>query len=109
MLGLNPTDGQIAQRMITTTDVLPGFEIDSVLGPVEGVVEMGFTSSSFGGLKLVKGGELENMLFAAKQELAKAAFTAGANAVIAFRYAVLGRELEKSVIAYGTAVKCRKT
>jgi uncharacterized protein YbjQ (UPF0145 family) len=108
MLGLNKSDSQIAQSMITATDNLIGFDITSIMGPVEGVVEKSFTAISVGSIGMVDGGGLEEMLFDAKQKLAHAASELGANAVVVFRYTVIGRNLEKSVIAYGTAVKCQK-
>jgi len=108
MLGLNRIDSQIGQNMITTTDELIGFNITSIMGPVEGVVEKSFMAMSVGSVGVVKGGELEEMIFDAKQKLARAASERGADAVIAFRYEVACRDLEKSVVAYGTAVTCQK-
>jgi len=108
MLGLNKLDSQIAQNMITGSDSLIGFDITNIMGPVEGVVEKSFVAMSVGSIGVVDGGGLEEMLFDAKQKLARAASEVGANAVVAFRYTVIGRNLEKSVVAYGTAVKCQK-
>ena len=108
MLGLSRTESQISQNMITTGDTLVGFDITGMLGPVEGIVEKSFAAMSVGGMGVVQGGELGNMLFDAKQQLAQAASERGANAVVGFRCAILGRNLEKSVLVYGTAVKCQK-
>lgn len=94
--------------MITTAETLTGYETISMLGTVEGVIEKGFASVSVSGFGLVKGGGLAELVEDAKSLLARAAAEKGADAVIAFRYVVSGRELEKSVVAYGTAVKCKK-
>ncbi|MDP9039191.1 MAG: heavy metal-binding domain-containing protein [Acidobacteriota bacterium] len=94
--------------MITTAETLIGFEIVQLMGTVEGVIELGFSAVSVGGVGVVNGGGLENMLFEAKQLLAQMASQRGANAVIGFRYALTGRNLEKSVVAYGTAVNVKK-
>ena len=94
--------------MITTADALIGFEITSSLGPIEAVIEKSFAGISVQGVGFIQGGGLSEMLFEAKQLLAKEASVMGAGSVIACRYALVGRELEKSVIAYGTAVKCRR-
>lgn len=108
MLGLNKLDSQIAQNMITSADNLTGFEITSVMGPIEGIAEKSLTAMSVGSIGVVGGGGLDELLFEAKQRLARAASEAGANGVIAFRYAMSSRDLEKSVVAYGTAVKCER-
>jgi uncharacterized protein YbjQ (UPF0145 family) len=108
MLGLSRNDSQIAQTMITTADVLVGFEVTHMMGTVEAVVEKSFKAMSVGGFGIVSGGELAEMIFDAKEQLARAASDKGADAIIVFRYAVTSRELEKSVVAYGTAVKCHR-
>jgi uncharacterized protein YbjQ (UPF0145 family) len=108
MLGLNRNDSAIAQSMITSADTLTNFSVTSMIGPVEGIVERSFKSMSVGGIGVVSGGGLSEMVFEAKELLAREASDKGAHAVIGFRYAIASRELEKSVIAYGTAVKCQK-
>ncbi len=108
MLGLSRQDGQILTRLITTTGSLHGYEIIEVLGPVEGCAEKGFTSMKIAGVGAVDGGGLDELVFDAKMKLATAALEKGANAVVGYRYAFAARELEKSVVAYGTAVRCRK-
>lgn len=108
MLGLSTDNGQIPTHLISTTASLPGYEVIEILGPVEGCAEKSFTSMKVVGLGMVDGGGLDQLLFDAKMKLASAASEKGANAVIGFRYAFAARELEKSVVAYGTAVRCRK-
>jgi uncharacterized protein YbjQ (UPF0145 family) len=44
----------------------------------------------------------------ARGRLARAGAELGANAIVGFTYALVGREVEKSAAAYGTAVLCRK-
>jgi uncharacterized protein YbjQ (UPF0145 family) len=79
-----------------------------MVGPVEAVVEKSFRSVAVGGIGVITGGGLDEMMFAAKEQLARAASDKGADGIIVFRYSIAGRELEKSVIAYGTAVKCQR-
>jgi uncharacterized protein YbjQ (UPF0145 family) len=95
--------------MITSADNIINFEISSMMGPVEGIVEKSFKAMAVGGIGIVSGGGLEEMIYEAKERLARAASEKGANAVIALRFAIASRELEKSVVAYGTAVKCQKS
>ena len=108
MLGLSRNVANISVSMITTSETITGFEVVQVLGIVEGIVEKSFRAVAVGGIGLVEGGELDNMLFDAKEALLQVASDRGANAVIALRYAITSRDLEKSVVAYGTAVKCRR-
>ena len=98
----------LAQKMITTAETLTGYDIASMLGPVEGIVEKGFSAVSVEGFGIVRGGGLDQLVQNAKDLVARAAAERGADAVVALRYVVSGRELEKSVVAYGTAVKCKK-
>lgn len=93
--------------MITTSECLIGFEITSMLGAVEGLVERSFRSVAVGGVGFVQGGESGNMLSEAKEQMIQAATDRGANAIVGFRYALMARELEKCVVAYGTAVFVR--
>jgi uncharacterized protein YbjQ (UPF0145 family) len=95
--------------MIATTEGIFGYAIKASLGPVEAVIEKGFSRASISGLGVVDGGGLSDMVFDAKQELAVAAHELGANAIVCFRYTISGRELEKSLIAYGTAVHVERT
>jgi uncharacterized protein YbjQ (UPF0145 family) len=108
MLGLNLSEARISEGLVTTAESLPGFEILSVLGIVEGVFEDSFSAVGIGGIGFEKGGEMDRLLNAAKEKLSLAAASIGANAIIGFRYEIMGRHVEKSALAYGTAVKCRR-
>jgi uncharacterized protein YbjQ (UPF0145 family) len=110
MLGLNQKQPAwpLAKRMITTAESLPGAEIEDVLGVAEGIAESSLKSVSFGGVGLSEGGGMDRLVVEARERLAQVAADMGADAVVAFRYAVVGREFEKSVLAYGTAVRIRK-
>lgn len=108
MLGLNTMDDYVSGSMISTGDSMPGYEIEASLGIVEGLSERSFPAVGIGGVGVFKGGDLDKLFEEAKRQAAHQAGQLGANAIIAFRYAVMGREVEKSVLAYGTAVKCRR-
>ncbi len=108
MLGLTRDVSEIPRSMVTTTESIAGFEITTTLGTVEGLVERSFKSMSIGSIGVVQGGELSSMLSDAKRQMEQAAADRGANAIVAVRYELGARDLEKSVVAYGTAVKCRK-
>ncbi len=101
MLGLTRDVSEIPRGMVTTTESIPGFEITTTLGIVEGIVERSFIS-------VVQGGELSSMLSEAKRQMEQAASDRRASAIVAVRYEVTARDLEKSVVAYGTAVRCQK-
>ena len=94
--------------MITCADSLAGFEITSVLGVAEGVVEKSFPALGIEQVGLYTGGGLDEMVEEAKRALARVARDMGADAIIGLRYQIMGRNVEKSALAYGTAVKCRK-
>ena len=68
--------------MITTGENIVGYEIVSMLGVIEAFAEKGFKSMAVAGVGIVGGGELESLLFDAKDRLARSAFEVGANAVI---------------------------
>lgn len=108
MLGLNLNESRISGSMITTAETLAGFEILSTIGIVEGVSEGSFPAISVAGIGISKGGDLDRLLDAAREQLIMVASTIGADPIVGFRYQVMGRDLERSAIAYGTAVKCRK-
>ncbi len=82
MLGLSRNDSTSAHRMITTSDVLTGFEITAMLGTVEGVAEIGFTALSLSHASVEGGGKLDELVYSAKEQLARAAFGIGANDVV---------------------------
>lgn len=104
--------------LIVTTNDIPGYVIEEVLGEAFGLtVRSRHVGSNIGaGLKSLVGGELKGitkMLHDSREEalerLAEEATSKGANAVVAFRfetneYAATGTE----ICAYGTAVRVRK-
>ncbi len=94
--------------MITSAETLSGFEVVEVLGVVEGVAEGSFPVIGIGNVGIEKGGGMDALLHDAKTQLARVGYEKGANAVVAFRYQIVGRHTEKSVVAYGTAVRCKK-
>jgi uncharacterized protein YbjQ (UPF0145 family) len=108
MIGLNLNEPSIPSHMITTSTTLPGFEIARVFGIVEGVSERSFPAVGVGGVGIYKGGEMDALMREARERLSHAAAELGANAVVGFTYVLVGREVEKSAAAYGTAVYCKK-
>ncbi len=98
----------IRSRMMTTESSLPGFKIETNLGPVGSTAERSMAGIALPHLEIHAGGKLEELVGVATRNLADAADVLGANAVIGLRYAITGRDYEKSVLAYGTAVVCRK-
>ena len=104
--------------LIATTNEVPGYEIDEVLGEVFGLtVRSRNIGSQFGaGLKSLVGGELKGMtkqLVEGRQHaierLTDEAEAKGANAVVAMRFdaSELGGSWTE-ICAYGTAVRVRK-
>jgi uncharacterized protein YbjQ (UPF0145 family) len=104
--------------IIATTNDLPGYEIEEVLGEVFGLtVRSRNIGSQFGaGLKSLVGGELKGMtkMLAegrehATERLVEEAEAKGANAVLAFRFdtSELGSTWTE-ICAYGTAVRAKK-
>ena len=104
--------------LITTTNDLPGHEIDEIYGEVFGLtVRSRNVGSQLGAsLKSMVGGELKGMtkMLAegrehATQRLVEEAEAKGANAVVAFRFdtSELGSTWTE-ICAYGTAVRARK-
>lgn len=102
-----PIVKEIRPRMMTSCDLVPGYDIVELVGLVEAVVERGFSAASFHGIGAVQGGGLSEMIEDARFALAKLAAERGANAVVGVRYEIAGRELEKCVLAYGSAVICK--
>jgi len=94
--------------MMTTGDSIPFAEISEIIGLVDGIAEAGMGSVSVGGITLAQGGGLAELVAAARAALAQSAGNVGAEAVIGLRITITGRALEKSVVAYGTAVRLRK-
>jgi uncharacterized protein YbjQ (UPF0145 family) len=104
--------------IITTTNELPGYEIEEVYGQVFGLtVRSRHLGSQIGAnLKSLVGGELRGMtkMLAqgrsdAQERLVDEAQSKGANAVVAFRFDTsdLG-SMWTEICAYGTAVRARR-
>jgi uncharacterized protein YbjQ (UPF0145 family) len=104
--------------LITTTNDLPGYEIEEVLGEVFGLtVRSRNVGSQIGaGLKSIMGGELRGMTKALVESRAQViqrmvdeAEARGGNAVLAMRFdtSEMGGTWTE-ICAYGTAVRVRK-
>jgi uncharacterized protein YbjQ (UPF0145 family) len=104
--------------LITTTNDLPGYEIEEVLGEVFGLtVRSRHVGSQIGaGLKSIMGGELRGMTKALTESRAQViermvdeAEARGGNAVLAMRFdtSEMGGTWTE-ICAYGTAVRVRK-
>ena len=104
--------------LITTTNDLPGYEVEEVLGEVFGLtVRSRHVGSQIGaGLKSLVGGELKGMtkaLVDSREQvidrLTEEAQSRGGNAVLAMRFdtSEMGGTWTE-ICAYGTAVRVRK-
>jgi uncharacterized protein YbjQ (UPF0145 family) len=104
--------------LIVTTNDLPGYRIDEVLGEIFGLtVRSRNAFSQMGaGLKSILGGELRGMTTAltdsrnqVMQRLIDEATTRGANAILAMRFdtSEMGG-VWTEICAYGTAVRVTK-
>ena len=104
--------------LIVTTNDLPGYRVDEVLGEVFGLtVRSRNAFSQMGaGLKSILGGELRGMTTAltasrnqVMQRLIDEATTRGANAILAMRFdtSEMGG-VWTEICAYGTAVRVTK-
>jgi len=105
--------------LITTTNDVPGYEVEEVLGEVFGLtVRSRNVGSQIGaGLKSLVGGELKGMTKALAdsreqviERLTEEAQKRGGNAVLAMRFdtSEMGGTWTE-ICAYGTAVRVRKT
>jgi uncharacterized protein YbjQ (UPF0145 family) len=101
--------------IITTTNDLPGYEIDEVLGEVFGVMtrSRNLVSNMGAGFKSIVGGEIgaytklvSDSRTQAVERMKQAAVDKGANAVLMFRFdtSEIGGTMNE-VAAYGTAVR----
>jgi uncharacterized protein YbjQ (UPF0145 family) len=104
--------------IIATTNDLPGYEIEEVMGEVFGLtVRSRNIGSQIGAsLKSLAGGELKGMTKMlvegrehATERVVEEAESKGANAILAFRFdtSELGTTWTE-ICAYGTAVRARK-
>ena len=104
--------------IITTTNDLPGYEVEEVLGEVFGLtVRSRNVGSQLGaGLKALVGGELKGMTKALAdsraqviERLTEEAQSRGGNAILAMRFdtSEMGGTWTE-ICAYGTAVRVRK-
>ena len=104
--------------LVTTTNDLPGYEIEEVLGEVFGLtVRSRHVGSQIGaGLKSIFGGELRGMTKALAesreqviQRMVEETEARGGNAVLAMRFdtSEMGGTWTE-ICAYGTAVRVRK-
>ena len=109
---------QSAVMIITTTNDLPGYEIEEVLGEVFGLtVRSRNVGSQIGaGLKSIMGGELRGMTKAlvesrtqVTERMVEEAEARGGNAILAMRFdtSEMGGTWTE-ICAYGTAVRVRK-
>jgi uncharacterized protein YbjQ (UPF0145 family) len=100
--------------LIVTTENIPGYKVEKVIGQVSGiVVHSRWVGSQFvAGLKSLVGGEikgytkmLEDARTQASERLSQKARDLGANAVIMMRYDAneIGGNMSE-IVAYGTAV-----
>lgn len=108
MLGLSSDIRTIHHQMISASSSLPGYEITKCLGVVQGIAEGSFPILSLENMSFEKGGGLDDLVEKAKSEVSKAAGMRGADAIVDLRFEIIGRHTEKGVLAYGTAVACRK-
>jgi uncharacterized protein YbjQ (UPF0145 family) len=108
----------MSTMMVVTTNDLPGYRIDEVLGEVWGLtVRSRNAFSQMGaGLKSIFGGELKGMtkaLYDSRNEvmnrMVEEAQRRGANAILAMRFdtSEMG-ETWTEICAYGTAVRVTK-
>ncbi len=106
--------GPQADVLVVTTNEIPGYRVEQVIGEVFGLtVRSRHLGSQIGaGLKSMIGGELKGLTKTlvesrtqAMERLIEQARARGANGVLAFRFDVAdAQDLGTEVCAYGTAV-----
>jgi uncharacterized protein YbjQ (UPF0145 family) len=111
--------GPQADVLVVTTNDIPGFRVEQVIGEVFGLtVRSRHLGSQIGaGLKSMVGGELKGLTKTlvetrnqAMERLIEQARSRGANAVLAFRFDVTdASDVGTEVCAYGTAVVVTRT
>ncbi|HVS52043.1 MAG TPA: YbjQ family protein [Opitutaceae bacterium] len=105
--------------LVTTANDFTGYEIVEYLGIARGIVvrSTGIARGIVGGLRSIGGGNIpeyvavcEEARVHAYESMVAHATQIGANAIVAFRYdATEFMQGSTEVLAYGTAVKVRKT
>ena len=102
-----------ADMLVVTTNDVPGYRVERVIGEVFGLtVRSRHVGSQIGaGLKSLVGGELKGLTKTlvesrnqAMERMTEQARSRGANAVYAMRYDVTEADSGAEVCAYGTAV-----
>ncbi|GMA51883.1 hypothetical protein GCM10025857_32400 [Alicyclobacillus contaminans] len=104
--------------LVVTTENIPGYQVEKVIGQVFGVVvrSRGLGGNITAALRSLAGGEikeytemLEDARKAAIDRLVQNAHTMGANAVVMMRFdsSEIGQTMSE-VVAYGTAVVVRE-
>lgn len=103
--------------IVTTTDTIPGREIDAILGICRGstVRARNIGRDFFAGLKNIVGGEIEEYTKLQAQSREQAlermkqdAKSLGADAIVSIRFATsMITQGASEVMAYGTAVKLK--
>jgi len=103
--------------LVVTTEKVPGFEVEQVIGAAYGLVvrSRGIGGNLTAALRSLKGGEiveytemLEDARRSAIDRLVKNAHDMGANAVVMMRFdsSEIGQTMSE-IVAYGTAVVLR--
>lgn len=104
--------------LVVTTERIPGYEVDEMLGEVFGVVvrSRGIGGNFVAGLRSIVGGEITEytkLLEDARQDaidrLRSNALAMGADAVVMMRFdsSEIGQTMSE-IVAYGTAVRTRR-
>ncbi len=97
----NPSHGNnLRDSSISTIHDFPGRTIVKTLGIVEGIANGLFSNTT--------DGSLDTLLERAKAIMTQRASDKGADAIVGFRYELVGRDIEKTVLVYGTAVQFTK-